>query len=86
MASLERRIAELEQRTGMGDEVQLVIVEFVKVGSANDSGPIETLALLGGGMAWKRNDDESEADFMRRVRVDLPKAGPVVLVANGSST
>ncbi len=82
MATIEKRLLELERRAGMDDEVQLVIVEFVKVGCADDSSPVDSLELMGGGMAWKRGDDETEADFMRRVKADLPRAGAVVLVAN----
>lgn len=85
MATLEKRLLELEQRVGLGDEQRIIIVRFVKVGCANDGSPVETLTMMGGSMAWERGAEETEDAFMARVKGDLPRTGAMVLIAKNCS-
>ena len=84
MATLEKRIEELEQRVGMADTgLMLYIAVSVAVGELDRE--IDTMKLQDGSMAWQRNSDETEADFKQRVRADLEQRGysaPVLLLAN----
>jgi hypothetical protein len=83
MATLEKRIADLELRVGMDDTgLRLVIIKPVQ--NVAQGCVVESLTTPADGKAWKRADDESEADFLHRVRAELAQvaSGPVLLIAN----
>ena len=83
LATLEKRIEELEQRGATDTGMMLLIVVSVAPGELDR--PIDTLKQQDGPKAWQRADDETEADFTRRVRVEFEQQGhdkPVLLLAN----
>ena len=83
MATLEKRIEDLEHRDAADTGLLLLIIEYVEPGQMDR--PMETLKLQDSSQTWQRAEDEAEADFTRRVRADLGLLGyarPVPLVAN----
>lgn len=83
-ASLEKRVSELEWRIGQHKEQRVIMVRFVKVAMPEDS-RVETLSLMDDSKMWMRGAEETEVEFMRRVQSELPRSGPVLLVAESSS-
>ena len=83
MSNLEKRIEELEQLDAADTGLMLLIIEHVEPGQLERR--IDALKLQDGPQCWQRADDETEADFKRRVRADLEQQGyarPVPLLAN----
>jgi hypothetical protein len=83
MATLEKRIEELEQRNAADTGLLLLIVVSVEPGQLERR--IDALKLQDGPQCWQRADDEAEDDFKCRVRADLEQQGyarPVLLLAN----
>lgn len=83
MATLEKRIEELEQRDAADTGLLLLIV--VSVAPDELDRPMDTLRLQDGSKSWQRAEGEAEADFTRRVHADLGLLGyarPVLLLAN----
>ncbi|MDD2730146.1 hypothetical protein [Malikia sp.] len=82
MATLEKRIKDLEQR----DEAAIGLLPIVVVPGAPGEAdrPLDTLLLQDGSKVWQRTNGETEDDFMSRIRADLEQqghAGPVLLFA-----
>ena len=83
MATLEKRIEELEQRDAADTGLMLLIVVYAAPGELDR--PIDTLKQQDGPNAWQRADSETEDDFTGRVRADLEQQGyakPVLMLAN----
>lgn len=83
MATLEKRIEELEQRDMADTGLMLLIIEHVEPGQLERR--IDALKLQDGPQSWQRAEGEAEDDFKRRVRTDLERLGyarPVLLLAN----
>lgn len=83
MATIEKRIADLELRVGTDvDVLRLVIIKPVQ--DAAQGCVVKSLTIPDSGRTWSRSEDESEAGFVRRVRSDLELStgNTVLLVAN----
>lgn len=86
MATLEKRIADLELRVGMDETgLTLVIVKPVEPGSSGCD--VQTLNPPDRSKTWERTEGETEAEFLARVRAELAQvaSGPVLLIANTAS-
>jgi hypothetical protein len=75
VATLEKRIADLEQRASQEDERHITIIHW---GDDDESRP---QTLTWDNQRWTQAEGESRDDFMARVKADLPPTGNHLLFA-----
>lgn len=81
MATLDKRIAALEQAQPDGDTLKTIIVQVVEPGHLHE--PIDYISTQNG-EAWTRHDGESEQAFQDRASHEVKRSpwGVALLIAD----
>ena len=74
MHSLEKRIAELEKASSIGEGVTTIVVRFVTSGNLDDE--LRELHDWKNGQQWKRLPGETEQELEMRATSEVTRNGP----------